>query len=134
MLANRPRFVIDTHALWWYLKIPDRLSAAAAAIFRLAETGNAVLVIPAIAVAETYFLSVKLGQPLPPSALLDALAGVRDVQLSELGTEQLALLDRLPEIPEMHDRLIAADSLIYDAPLVTRDAVLTASPQIETVW
>ena len=38
------------------------------------------------------------------------------------------------EIPEMHDRLIAADSLIYDAPLVTRDAILTASPQIDTVW
>ena len=134
LLASQPRFVIDTHALWWYLKIPGRLSAAATAIFRLAETGNAILVIPAIAVAETYFLSVKLGQPLPPSALLDALVDVAGLELPELGREQLEFLDRLPEIPEMHDRLIAAEALIRDAPLVTRDAILTASPQIETVW
>ena len=32
----------------------------------------------------------------------------------------------------MHDRLIAADALIRGVPLVTRDAALTASPQIET--
>ncbi len=128
------RFVADTHALWWYLESPSRLSTAAAAFFRLAETGAATLIVPAIVVAESYFLSVKLGQPLGASALLNALAGVRDVELSELGREQLDLLERLPEIPEMHDRLIAADSLIYDAPLVTRDAILTASPQIDTVW
>ena len=34
----------------------------------------------------------------------------------------------------MHDRLIAAEALIRGAPLVTRDALLTASPQIETIW
>ena len=56
------------------------------------------------------------------------------LELPELGREQLEFLDRLPEIPEMHDRLIAAEALIRDAPLVTRDAILTASPQIETVW
>ena len=126
--------MIDTHALWWYLNSSNRLSAAAAAAFRLAETGNAILIVPAIVVAEYYFVSVKVGQPVAPSALMDALVEVRGVELSELGREQLEFLDRLPEIPEMHDRLIAADSLIYDAPLVTRDAVLTASPQIDTVW
>lgn len=134
MAANQARFVIDTHVLWWYLKVPDRLSATADVIFRLAETGNAVLVIPAIAVAEMYFLSVKLGQPLPPSALLDTLVDIAGLELPDLGKDQLEFLDRLPEIPEMHDRLIAADALIRGVPLVTRDAVLTASPQIETVW
>lgn len=134
MLDRSSRFVIDTHALWWYLNSSNRLSTAAAAAFRLAETGNAILIVPAIVVAEYYFVSVKVGQPVAPSALMDALVEVRGVELSELGREQLEFLDRLPEIPEMHDRLIAADSLIYDAPLVTRDAVLTASPQIDTVW
>lgn len=134
MLASHEQFVIDTHVLWWYLKDPDRLSAAATVIFRLAETGNAVLVIPAIAVAEMYFLSVKLGQPLPPSALLDTLVDISGVELPDMGKEQLEFLERLPEIPEMHDRLIAADAVIRGVPLVTRDAAFTASPQIETVW
>ena len=134
MLDRPARFVIDTHALWWYLNSSNRLSTAAATAFRLADTGNAILIVPAIVVAEYYFLSVKVGEPVAPSELMDSLVEVRGVELSELGREQLEFLDRLPEIPEMHDRLIAAEALIRGAPLVTRDAILTASPQIETVW
>ena len=128
------RFVVDTHALWWYLKSPERLSAAASAVFQLAETGNATIIVPAIAVAEFYFLSLKLGQPFSPSHLLEALDGVSGIELSDLGKAQLAKLDKLPEIPEMHDRLVAAESMALDAPVVTKDEILTASPQVETIW
>ena len=126
--------MVDTHALWWYLRSPDRLTPAASAVFRLAETGNATIVVPAIAVAEFYFLSVKLKQPVAPSTLLDALASVSGIELSDLGRAQLERLDQFPDIPEMHDRLIAAESAALDAPVVTRDATLSASPNVETVW
>ncbi len=134
MLDSPPRFVVDTHALWWYLRSPERLTTAASAVFRLAETGNATIIVPAIAVAEFYFLSAKLGQPIPPSDLLAALDAVGGIELSDLGRAQLERLDRFPEIPEMHDRLIAAEAAALDAPVVTRDEILTASVQIETVW
>lgn len=133
MKNGQLRFVADTHALWWYLQAPERLSAAATAVFRLAETGNATIVVPAIAVAEFYFLSVKLGQPLPPSDLLSALDSVGGVELSELGQAQLERLEFCHEIPEMHDRLIAAESLTLEAPVLTRDKTLT-EPQIPTIW
>ena len=134
MLDSPARFVVDTHALWWYLRSPLRLTIAASAVFRLAETGNATIIVPAIAVAEFYFLSAKLGQPIPPSDLLAALDAVGGVELSDLGRAQLERLDSFPEIPEMHDRLIAAEAAALDAPVVTRDETLTASVQIETVW
>ena len=134
MLDSPARFVVDTHALWWYLRSPERLTASASAVFRLAETGNATIIVPAIAVAEFYFLSAKLGQPVPPSDLLAALDAVGGIELSDLGRAQLERLDRFPEIPEMHDRLIAAEAAALDAPVVTRDETLTASWQIETVW
>jgi PIN domain nuclease of toxin-antitoxin system len=134
MLDSPARFVVDTHALWWYLRSPERLTTAASAVFRLAETGNATIIVPAIAVAEFYFLSAKLGQPIPPSDLLAALDAVGGIELSDLGRAQLERLDRFPEIPEMHDRLIAAEAAALDAPVVTRDETLTASVQIETVW
>lgn len=127
-------FVADTHALWWYLRSPDLLSPAASAIFRLAESGNALIVIPAIVVAEVYYLSTKLGQTLAPSTLLDALAGRDDIELSNLGRMQLEKLHLFPEIPEMHDRLIAAESISLDAPVITRDQTLSASLRIETIW
>ena len=72
-MVSRNRFVADTHALWWYFQSPERLSIAASAVFQLAETGNATVVVPAIVVAEFYYLSAKLGSPLEPSALLEAL-------------------------------------------------------------
>ena len=70
----------DTHALWWFLKSPERLSAAATAVFRLAATGNATIVVPSIAVAEFYFLSVKLGQPIAPAELLARLDSVGSIE------------------------------------------------------
>ena len=134
MPGSTTRFVVDTHALWWYLRSPERLPAAAAAVFRLAETGNATIVVPAIVVAELYFLSVKLGRPFAPRRLLDALDSVGGIELSDLGRAQLEKLDLLPEIPEMHDRLIAAESMALDAPALTRDETLAAATQIETIW
>ena len=104
MLSSPARFVADTHALWWYLWSRERLTPAASAVFRLAETGAATIVVPAIVVAELYFLSVKLGQTMTPSQILEALAGVGGIELSDLGRAQLERLDRLPEIPEIQAR------------------------------
>ena len=134
MQARPAEFVVDSHALWWYLKTPELLSETAVSVFELAEAGEATIVIPAIVVAEFYFLSVKLGQPFTPAALYHHLAPVRGIELSDLGIAQLVLLERLPEIADIHDRLIAAEALHRQAPLLTRDRVLRASTQLETVW
>lgn len=134
MRDRHPRFVADTHVLWWYLRSPQRLSATAHAVFRLAETGSATIVVPAIVIAEFYFLSVKLNQSFAPVALLNALAAVSGIELSVLGRTQLEKLDSFPEIPEMHDKLIAAESAILNAPVITRDGALIESRHVETVW
>ncbi len=129
-----PRFVVDAHSLWWYMKSSPRLSSAAADIFAMANTGKAVLIVPAIVVAEVYYLSVKTGQPLPPADLLGVIDTSASLASSDLGRTQLEMLDRLPEIPEMHDRLIAAEALALGAPVVTRDPVIAASPQVQSIW
>ena len=134
MQDRATQFVVDTNALWWYLKNPSRLSVAAAEVFRMAESSGGKLIIPAIVVAELFFLAVKAGDPIPPSALFDDLASRSWIEFSDLGRAQLEYLDRLPEIPEMHDRLIAAESIIRDAPLVTRDRLIAASAAVETIW
>ena len=128
------RFVVDTHALWWHFKASPRLSLRVSDIFRMADAGEAIIIVPAIVVAEFYFLSIKFRQPVLPSELMDAVNTARGFELSDLGMAQLEKLDDLQEIPEMHDRLIAAESLVLDAPVITRDRVFSNSSQVETVW
>ena len=128
------RFVVDTNALWWYLRAPERLSPSADTVFRLAEAGGTVLVAPAIVVAELYYLSIKARDPLSPTELMALLDGSGYFVVSDLGRTQLEMLDRLPEIPEMHDRLIAAEALALGVPVVTRDPVIATSPQVQSIW
>ena len=56
------------------------------------------------------------------------------IELSDLGRAQMERLGRFPEVQEMHDRLIAAESDALDAPVVTRDEALAASDLVATVW
>ena len=128
------QFVVDTNTLWWYLKAPERLSPSADVIFRLAEAGRTVMVVPAIVVAELYYLSLKARDPLPPSELMELFDESGVFVVPDLSRTQLEMLDRLPEIPEMHDRLIAAEALALGAPVVTRDPVIAASPQVQSIW
>lgn len=93
-----------------------------------------MIVVPAIVVAELYFLSVRIGQPFSPSDLLDAMDGVDGVEDSDLGRSQVLRLEELADIAEMHDRLIAAEAVVLAAPLVTRDSALTASEHVTAVW
>lgn len=126
-------YVADTHALYWYLKDPGKLGAGADAVFRLAEVGEAEIVVPAIVVAEIYYLTKKRGEALLPSALFAALDDAPAFVFSELGREQLVSLENI-DIEEMHDRLIAAEALARDATVITRDAVLQQLEGLSTVW
>jgi PIN domain nuclease of toxin-antitoxin system len=127
-------FVTDTHTIYWYFNHPERLSAAAEVIFRLAETGNALIVVPAIVVAELYFLLGKRGQPLSLAEIFRTLDGVQGIYVSALGRAQLERLSVITDISEMHDRLIAAEALILNAPIVTQDAAIVRSQHIRTIW
>ena len=132
--SDLPLFVVDAHALWWYMKSSPRLPAAAADIFTMADKGKAVLVVPAIVIAEICYLSVKVGERLPPADLLRVIDESNSLALSDLGRTQLELLDLLMEIPEMHDRLITAEAVALGAPVVTRDPDIAASPQVRAIW
>lgn len=137
MMANREGsavYIADTHALYWYLRHPERLSAAADAVFRLAESGNALIIVPAIVVAELYFLSVKIGQPFSPSAMLEAMDSAEGISLSNLGRVQLEQIASIADIPELHDKLIAAEAVALNAPIVTRDRIIGQSQHVSTIW
>jgi PIN domain nuclease of toxin-antitoxin system len=134
MTSSPPTYVTDTHALWWYLTGHSRLSLAASEVFQLADEGRATIIVPAIVVAEFYFMSVKLRQPYSPAHLIRAIGSRAGIQAVDLGQAQLELLEQLQDIPDIHDRLIAAEAVMRGAVLVTADRLMAASPNVETLW
>ncbi len=129
-----PVYIGDTHALFWCLKRPGQLSAAANAAFRLSSAGGAHIIVPAIVVAEYCYLTEKMGASMLPSVFLAHIARSREFIFSELGQAQLESMEKVGGVPEMHDRLIAAEALAYEAPVISKDEALRASGVVDVIW
>ena len=133
-MRDLPTFVVDTHSLYWFRTDPQRLSPTAVAVFRLASLDEVRIIVPAIVVAELYFLTQKVGFPIPPSVLLLDIMQSNEFVFSELGRAQLEAMEEVEAIPEMHDRLIAAEARVHQAPIISRDEALKASGVVEVIW
>ena len=129
-----PVYIADTHAVFWYRTNPAKLSPAADAVFRLADAGGARIVIPAIVVAELFYLTRKTGQGISTADMLADIGASREFVFSELGRAQLEAMEQVEGVFEMHDRLIAAESLLRHAPLITKDEVLRGTSMVNVIW
>ncbi|WP_250123537.1 PIN domain-containing protein [Chroococcidiopsis sp. CCMEE 29] len=131
------RYVIDTHALIWFLEGNPRLSSQAATI--LADS-NSSLVLPAIALAEAVWI-VERGKTSIPSAqaLLNAVNFDPRVTLYPLNQPIIKQTLNLLSIHEMHDRQIVATAILLQnqgdtIALLTCDQNITASSIVSTIW
>ncbi len=126
--------VLDAHALYWYWVQPSRLGESARAVFDAIEQRTTVGLVPLIAVAEILFLSAKRGRARSAAELLRLIDQAEGLQVEPLTRQHLAALDRLGDIPEMHDRFVAAVGLLHGAPIVTADASIRACSSVRCIW
>ncbi len=127
------RYVVDTHALFWYLTGDARLSAAARAAIDRRRDGAGVVLVSVISVAELYYVNAKAGGPLDFRRELEGL--VRGgVEVVPVVAEDVFLFEQLGKVPEMHDRIIAALAVRRGASLVTRDGDLADVAGVPVVW
>ena len=129
-----PTYILDTHAWFWYLEYPSLLSPGADAAFRLAAAGGAQIIVPAIVVAELYYLTIKRRDPISPASLIANINRSNEFRFSALGQAQLTKMGEIDGVTEMHDRLIAAEALVWQAPIITNDEVLRHSGVAEIIW
>lgn len=131
---EKPVYVADTHALFWYRQDSSKLSPAADAVFRLAMAGGAYILVPAIVVAELYYLTQKLGATQSPSDILADINSSREFVFSELGQADLENLEKVNDVPEMHDRLIAAAALTHEAAIISKDQTFQNRAALDVIW
>lgn len=122
------RVLLDTNALIWWLVEPRHLSTLA---FQAIQGAEAVLV-SAVSAYEIEFKRQKLRSSGVDEGLLFRLPRNLPATLPELGMQPVDIsIDaawHAAQLPLIHrdpwDRLLVAQSRLFDAPLVSRDADL----------
>ncbi len=124
-------YVVDTHALVWYLSDDPRLGARAKAIF---EDESAHLIIPAIVLAEIKYLGHRgrFAQTLDEVVRVlstDPRCTIYPVDLSVVSKAPLGL--------DIHDSLIVGTALVQRDPVagvLTRDEAIASSGLVPITW
>lgn len=131
------KYVIDTHALIWFLEGNKRLGTQAQAIL---SHFNSQLVLPAIALAEAAWI-VERGKTSIPSvnALFNAINSDSRIAVYPLDRTIINQTLSLLSIHEMHDRQIVATAMILQnqgeiVALLTCDGNITDSGVISVIW
>lgn len=131
------KYVIDTHALIWFLEGNQRLGTQAQAIL---SNLDSQLVLPAIALAEAAWI-VERGKTAIPSvnALFNAINNDPRIAVYPLDRNIINQTLSLLSINEMHDRQIVATAMILQnqgetVALLTCDRNITASGVISIIW
>lgn len=131
------KYVIDTHALIWFLEGNSRLGINAKNVMANVESQ---LLLPAIALAEAVWI-VDRGRTSIPSVtdLLNAINADPRIVIYPLDKNVVEQSLNLSVIAEMHDRLIVATAVILKnqgekIALLSCDLNITDSGLLDIVW
>jgi PIN domain nuclease of toxin-antitoxin system len=131
------KYVIDTHALIWFLEGNPRLGVNAKAIL---SNPDSQLIIPATTLAEAIWI-VERGRTAIPSAkdIISAVETDSRILIYPLDKEVIEMTMNLSTINEMHDRQITATALLLVSKgdtvrLLTCDQNITASNVVTIAW
>jgi PIN domain nuclease of toxin-antitoxin system len=131
------KFVLDTHALVWFVTGDARLGRQARAVM---SDPVAEMLLPTTALAEACYIIERGRTSVPtPLDLFRALRGDKRIRIAPLTAAVVRRTLAMTAIPEMHDRQIAATALrVIDrggaAVLLTKDAQITASKLVPVMW
>ena len=127
-------YVTDTHSLLWHLYDLPRLTPTAQAAFSAVENGEAILLIPAIVLAEIVFTVERRRHDIDVGEILDRIAVADNYWVLPFDLLAARRLLNVTAISEMHDRMIVCEALAHQAPLITREEEIRNSGIVQTVW
>lgn len=126
-------YVTDAHTIVWYFMDDPRLSQNARRAFD--ETIAAgVIIIPTIVLAEIMYISQKGRISITFEETLSYLEMYENFRVAALEIDILKVAASIDRDLEMHDKLIVATALYFNAHLITKDEQITQSRVVNTVW
>ncbi len=119
-------YVTDTQALVKFMTGKKVINDVAHQAYLSADNGEDTIIIPAIVLMEVMYLFEK---NRIETGLLQSeeLMESQNYRFEPLSLEILKTASEIDDIPELHDRLIAATARYLDLPLITNDPVIGQS-------
>jgi len=127
-------YMTDTHSLQWAFTRPRKLGKAARRAFEEIANGESSLLIPVIVLAELIFTIENKPVQADLDNILSAIQNSPNVEFVDFDYETAQRLRDLSVIPEMHDRIIVAAAIEYQATLITIDETITSSGLVKVIW
>jgi len=124
-------FVVDTHALVWYLTDDEGLGETAEQLLKQADNGDASVVIPTIVMTEAMFISEKTGASF--EKLLEKVESGSNYEVYPLNIKVVEQMKEMDEDYSIHDKAIVATSEILEATTITNDREIRDG-DTSTVW
>jgi PIN domain nuclease of toxin-antitoxin system len=125
--------VTDTHSIVWYFTDDPRLSRRALEVFEK-TIKEGTIIIPTVVLAEIMHIAGKGKITLTFDETLRKIDSYENFIVAALDLEILKVAEKIKVDLEMHDKLIAATALYYNASLITRDPLITKSGACTTIW
>ena len=123
-------FVTDTQALVKFMMGKKVINDRSHQAFLSADKAESTIIIPAIVLMEVLYLFEKNRIDISLFQTDDLLKS-QNYQFEPLSLEILKTASEITDIPELHDRLIAATARYLDLPLITNDPVIRASEFVD---
>ena len=107
-------YVLDTHALIWFLTSDNKLGKKALELLRRADMGEETIIIPTVVLAEIFYICEKNKVALKFREILDKITNSSNYEVYDLNLNIILKLEELNKIRELHDRIIIANHKLHN--------------------
>jgi predicted nucleic acid-binding protein len=92
------------------------------------------IIVPTVVLAEILFIAKKGRTSLNFTATVSKIEALANFEIASLDLDVLKIAESIDVPLEMHDKLIVATAIRYEACLITRDEQITKSKIVKTIW
>ena len=133
LLDNNMKYLLDTHAFLWWVADDPQLSSTAKEI--IADPDNKIY----FSIVSAWEIIIKSGTgnlslPEPPEMYIPSRLISNQFETLSILLNHILQISRLETFhKDPFDRLLIAQSLIEDLPLISIDTLITKYP-VKTIW
>lgn len=127
-------YIVDTHALLWFMTQDKRLSSKAHDILCRVQEGKCEGIIPTIVLAELASIVEKKKARANIDEIIQKINQIPSFLISVFDFKTFEEMRKVSPTLELHDRIIIATARLYRAEVLTKDGAVKKLGEVGVVW